>query len=117
MLAPIDARTVITINDEQITLRLDFQGLAMCENLGVDLFAENGIPQTITRIALVVKGLAATDHPGLTPDEALAIVSRLGPANTVQHVVEMIASFGAQIEDTEGNGVTVTTTSTSPTVN
>lgn len=103
MLAPIDARSVIEVGGESIVLRLNFAGIAMCEQLGVDLFGENGVPQTMTRIALVVKGLAISEHPEMTPDEALAIVSVVGPVKVVEAIMSMIGRFGAQAEETEGN--------------
>lgn len=98
MVAPIDAKTVLALGDDAITLRLDFAGLSMCEHLGVDLFSEDGVPRTISKIALVVKALATTDHPALTADQALAVVARLKPLPVITTIIEMISDFGAQAD-------------------
>ncbi|MGF7152509.1 hypothetical protein [Novosphingobium gossypii] len=103
MLAPFDARTALEVEGEAVTLRLNFAGIAMCEELGVDLFSADGVPQTMSRIALVVKGLAISEHPEMTADQALAIVAALGPVKVVEAVLALIGRFGAQAEETEGN--------------
>ncbi|PNU02518.1 hypothetical protein [Novosphingobium guangzhouense] len=106
MVAPIDAKLVLDIEGEPITLRLDFAGLAMCEHLGVDLFSEDGVPRKVTKIALVVKSLATTDHPTMTTDEALSIVAKIKPLAIISKVIELVTDFGAQADaSTEGKGV------------
>ena len=107
MVAPIDAVTVIDIDGEAITLRLNFQTIAMGEQLGVDLFSGQGIEFTLARSALLVKALSCADHPGMSEDEALAIVVRHGGDRIAAVVLDLCDRFGGKADepkkDTEGN--------------
>lgn len=98
MVAPIDAKSVLTVEGEDITLRLNFRSIALCEAVGLDLFTENGVAMTLAKSATLLKCLAANDHD-LSDDEALAIVvkSKLGFGEAV------LALMGQFTGEPEGN--------------
>lgn len=104
MVAPIDAKVVIDIDGEPVTLRLCFRSIALGIQLGVDLFSEEGIDMNLPNAALLVKSLAVVDHPEMTEDEALAVVVRHGAAEIGKVVLDLIAKFGGKADtpSTEG---------------
>lgn len=104
MVAPIDAKSVITVDGEDITLRLCFRTIALGEAAGVDLFADGGIDLTMSRSALLVKCLAAVDHPAMTEDQALAVVVRYGGAKIGAVILNLIARFGGAPADPGDEG-------------
>lgn len=104
MVAPIDAKSVIEVDGEPITLRLCYRSIALGEQLGVDLFAEEGIDLTLSKAALLVKCLAITEHPTITEDEALAVVMRYGISNIGPVILDLIARFGGKSDDADAEG-------------
>lgn len=104
MVAPIDAKSVITVDGEEFTFRLGFRAIAMGEHLGVDLFSENGIDFTISKIALLVKCLTIADHPELTEDEALAIAFHYGIENMAPLILDLLNRFGGKADETSAEG-------------
>ncbi len=104
MVAPIDAKSVITVDGEEFTFRLGFRAIAMGEHLGVDLFSKNGIDFTISKIALLVKCLTIADHPELTEDEALAIAFHYGIENMAPLILDLLNRFGGKADETSAEG-------------
>lgn len=104
MVAPIDAKAVIDIDGEPITLRLCFRSIALGIQLGVDLFSDEGIDMNLANAALLVKSLAVSDHPDMSEDEALAVVVRHGAAAIGKVVIGLIAAFGGKADDASAEG-------------
>lgn len=104
MVAPIDAKSVITVEGEEFTFRLCFRSIAMGEQLGVNLFSEEGIDFTITKVALLVKCLTIVDHPELTEDDALAIAVRHGIENMAPLILDLLNRFGGKADETSAEG-------------
>lgn len=104
MVAPIDAKVELKVDGETITLRLNFRSISLLEENGLDLFSESGVQMSLAKAAKMCRFLAVTDHPEMTDDEALAVVSRSKQAFGLQ-VIELIERFGGKpAEDAEGNG-------------
>lgn len=104
MVAPVDAKSVITVDGEEFTFRLGFRAIALGEHLGVDLFAEKGIDFTITKIALLVKCLTVADHPELTEEDGLAIAFRYGIENMAPLILDLLNRFGGRAEEPSAEG-------------
>lgn len=109
MVAPIDAKATFEVEGEAITLRLDFQAIAMMEEMGASLFADNGLDLTLSKCAVLVKCMAVSGHPDMTLDEAMAVVVKVGIATVASTILELIAKFGGKPdEESEGNGEAAT---------
>lgn len=106
MVAPIDAKTVIDVDGESFTLRLNFRSIAMSTALGVDLFSNDGFTSTLVNYALLCKALTINDHEGMSEEEALAIVVRYGGDKFGAVVVDLMERFGGKDDantSAEGN--------------
>lgn len=76
MVAPIDAKAAFEVEGETITLRLNFRALALVEAEGIDT-AEIG-KLSMVKSAVLLRCLAAQEHPGMTDEEAFAVVFKAG---------------------------------------
>lgn len=100
MVAPIDAKASFEVEGETITLRLNFRSLALADAEGIDVMAGKPLPPL--RVAVLLRCLAAQEHPEMTDEEAFAIVIRGGEA-AGKAIAELFAKFGGG-RSAEGNG-------------
>lgn len=104
MVAPIDAKVSFEVEGETITLRLDWQSIAMMEDMAVSLFSADGLNLTLSKCATLVKCMTVSTKPEMTLDEALAIVVKHGIAEVGGIILELIAKFGGKPDEgSEGN--------------
>ncbi len=80
MVAPLDSRTTIAAGDETITLAMNFRTIALAEAEQVDVVTTMGADGSLSSPALLVWAFAQEVHPGLSKDQALAIVFHYGKA-------------------------------------
>ncbi len=104
MVAPFDSKVSFEAEGETITLRLNFRSVALADEKGIDLLFGKGLKLSAAKSAMLVKCLAVQEHPGLTEDQALAMVARNGEAVGVA-LVELFARAAAppDAEDSSGN--------------
>jgi len=93
MVAPIDAKVTFEVEGEQITLRLNFRGLALAKKEGVNILSGADIDPL--GIAIAVRCFAAQDHPTMTDEEAFAIVLRGGEASATA-LAKLFEEFGGK---------------------
>lgn len=74
MVAPIDAKAVIAVGEEEFTLRLNFRALSSAKRAGVNLM--DGSDLDPLDMAIAVRCMAEQDHPGITDEDAFAILMR-----------------------------------------
>lgn len=105
MVAPIDAKVCFEVEGETVTLRLDWQAIAMMEEMSVSLFSTDGLDLTLSKAATLVKCMSLAARPDMSIDEALAIVVKGGIGEVGGHILELIAKFGGKPdEDGEAEG-------------
>lgn len=107
MVAPIDAKVSFEVEGETITLRLDWQAIALMEDMAVSLFSADGLDLTLSKCATLVKCMTVSTRPDMSLDEALAIVVKHGIGEVGTAILELIAKFGGKPDeegDGEGNG-------------
>ena len=83
MVAPIDAKAVLTIGEgeeaERFTLVMNMRTLALAKSRGVNLLAMTpGQNVDPLELAVVVRSFAEPNHPDMTEEEAFAIACRFG---------------------------------------
>ncbi|MAW99524.1 MAG: hypothetical protein CMN72_07725 [Sphingomonas sp.] len=107
MVAPIDAKAVLTIGEgeeaERFTLVMNMRTLALAKSLGINLLAMKK-DQEIDAfgMASIVQAFATPAHPDIDADTAFAIALRHG--EQVGAVIkELGEKFGAQV--TEGKAL------------
>lgn len=96
-IAPIDSKVTVEVGGDTITLRLNFRALALAKKAGVNLLA--GGEMDPLDIAVALRCLAADAHPGMTDDEAFALVVTNG-ATVGKAIAELFSAF---TEAAEGN--------------
>lgn len=99
MVAPIDAKVTFDVEGEPITLRLNFRAISLAAREGIDLLGGDNVDLAPLNAAVLVKCLAAQEHPDLTEDHTLAIVTR-APEALGKALVELFTDYGGK---TEGN--------------
>jgi hypothetical protein len=95
MVAPIDAKATFDVEGEAITLRLNFRALALADKEGIDVLAGKALPPL--RLAVLMRCLAAQEHPDMTDEEAFAIVVR-GGADAGKAIASLFSDFGGSAE-------------------
>lgn len=84
MVAPIDAKTVIEVDGEKITLRLNMRTIGLAEKAGIDMFDPFSMDrQTTLSMARLVKALATPDHEDQFTDEQWLAITLRGGADIV----------------------------------
>ncbi len=80
MVAPLDSRTTIAAGDETVTLAMNFRTIALAEAEQVDVVSTMGADGSLSSPALLIWAFAQEAQPGLTKDQAMAIVFHHGKA-------------------------------------
>jgi hypothetical protein len=102
MVAPIDAKATFQVEDETITLRLNFRSISLAERHGLNLLTmERDTALSVTETAIIVKCLAVQEHPDFTEDHALAVV-HAAPEALAGAMIELFTSYGGK-QSAEGN--------------
>lgn len=99
MVAPIDAKATFQVEGEEITLRLNFRSLALAEAEGIDVMSRSKL--TAIKSAVLLRCLAVQDKPGMTDEEAFAIIVR-APKEAGEAIGRLFATFGGKAS-AEGN--------------
>jgi len=102
MVAPLDAKSTFEVDGELITLRLNFRSIALAEEHGIDLLAQDAAELKPTKAAVLVKCLAVQEHPYFTEDHTMAIVAS-APQALATALVELFSRYGGKAS-AEGNG-------------
>jgi hypothetical protein len=81
MVAPIDARSTLVVDDETIELAMNYRTIALAEDTQVDVVTSFGAGKPkLSGMATLVWAFAQPAHPELTLDQALGLVVRSGAA-------------------------------------
>lgn len=104
MVAPINAIASFEVEGETVTLRLDWQAIAMMEEMAISLFSEDGLNLTLSKCAMLVKCMSVSDRPDMSLDEALAIVVKKGIGEVGAIILGLIAKFGGKPDDESAEG-------------
>ena len=79
MVAPIDARASITVDDQPLALQLNFRTIALAEEEKADAVTAFGAGKpTLSGMAALLWAFAQPARPDFTIDEAFAIMMRHG---------------------------------------
>lgn len=92
MIAPVDSFVAVEAGGETFTLRLNFRSIALAEDCGIDLLS--GVPLKATKIAVMLRCLAAQDHPDLTDEMAFSLL--LSDGETISNsIAQLFEKFAA----------------------
>lgn len=100
MLAPLDAKAVVEVGDEQVVLRLNFRSIALAEKHGIKLLSGE-TPQLGESDGIVlVKCLAVEEQPDFHEGHIMTMVAQ-NPQGVQKALIDLFAEFGSKVQ--EGN--------------
>ncbi|HEY8604726.1 hypothetical protein [Tsuneonella suprasediminis] len=100
MVAPIDAKAEFEVEGETVTLRFNFQAIALADQHGIDLLNDGFTELRPVQAATLLKCLGAQDQPDWTEDHALAVVVK-APEMVREALISLFTEYGGKAE---GNG-------------
>lgn len=96
MLAPTDAKAIVDIDGEPITLRLNFRSIALAESHGIALLSGKVPELNETGGIILVKCLAAQEHPDFTEDHVITMLA-VNPTGVKAALIEVFEQYGGKV--------------------